>query len=107
MNRHLLGLQLMARRQGLPMPALFDDPGYKVFTTDFLSTSTLGRDDIVRNFGFAPTAEGGLGINYTRTADGWLYTISHVDGAPGDIGTFMQALREGGARLLALLSTSH
>ena len=103
-NRHLLGLQLMARRQGLPMPALFDDPGYKVFTTDFLSTSTLGRDDIVRNFGFAPTAEGGLGINYTRTADGWLYTISHVDGAPGDTAPFMQALREGGARLLALLS---
>ena len=58
----------------------------------------------MRNFGFAPTAEGGLGINYTRTADGWLYTISHVDGAPGDTAPFMQALREGGARLLALLS---
>lgn len=105
-NRHLLGLQEMARRQGLPMPALFQDAGYQTFTTDFLSTSTLGNDDIMRAIGFSPTSRGGLGIYYTRTRQGWLYVISHAEDAPAEVAAFMQALSTGGQRLLAFVSSS-
>ncbi|MDO5056062.1 MAG: choline/carnitine O-acyltransferase [Lautropia sp.] len=102
-NRHLLGLQLMARQQDMAMPALFSDEGYRVFTTDVLSTSTLGRGDVLLQMGFAPTSEGGLGVNYTLDEGCWLYTVTHVGDRPPHTERFMQALAEGAQRLLDLL----
>ncbi|HHK5990550.1 hypothetical protein [Neisseria sp. 27098_8_139] len=39
---------------------------------------TVGDNSTVVNFAFAPTSVGGLGINYTITPEGWLYTVSHT-----------------------------
>lgn len=75
---HLLGLKLMAAKEGGELPEIYKDEGYQTFTTDFLSTSTVGDNSTVVNFAFAPTLVGGLGINYTITPEGWLYTVSHT-----------------------------
>lgn len=71
-NRHLLGLKLMAAKEGDELPEFYKDEGYQTFTTDFLSTSTVGDNSTVVNFAFAPTSVSGLGINYTITPEGWL-----------------------------------
>ena len=78
LGHHLLGLKLMAAKAGSELPEIYKDEGYQTFTTDFLSTSTVGGNSTVVNFAFAPTSVGGLGINYTITPEGWLYTVSHT-----------------------------
>ena len=103
-NRHLLGLQLMAARSRSRRLAFFKDPGYQAFTTDFLSTSTLGDDALVHNFAFAPTSPGGLGINYTLTTEGWLFTVSHTAGQQQEVGVFLEALKQGADELLTFLN---
>lgn len=102
-NRQLLGLQQMAIQRHLPMPALFTDESYQRFTTDFLSTSTVGDDSITINFGFAPTSDGGLGINYTMTPTGWLITISHTAEQQADVNRFSEALSSGAQALLCFI----
>ena len=104
-NRHLLGLQLMAKRSGSRRSAFFQDPGYLAFTTDFLSTSTLGDDAVVHNFAFAPTSPGGLGINYTLTAEGWLFTLSYLENQRQDAGVFLEALKQGADELLTFVNS--
>lgn len=100
-NRHLLGLKLTAKQNGSSrVPAVFKDKGYEVFTTDFLSTSTLGDDSIIVNFTFAPTSAGGLGINYTLTQDGWLFTASYPEHQKHEVAIFLEALKQGAERLL-------
>lgn len=89
LNRHLLGLKLMAARAGGELPEFYKDEGYQTFTTDFLSTSTVGDKCTVVNFAFAPTSVGGLGINYTITPEGWLYTVSHTKEQQEKINTFV------------------
>lgn len=103
-NRQLLGLERMADRLGLPTPTLHADEGYRVFTTDFLSTSTIGDDSIISNIAFAPTSAGGLGIHYSHSKDGWLFTISHLSEQAPDVERFVQALREGAIDLLGFVN---
>lgn len=104
-NRHLLGLKLTAGKNGRRhTPALFQDQGYAVFSTDFLSTSTLGDDSVVVNFAFAPTSPGGLGINYTQTPSGWLFTASYPEHQKHEVAIFLEALKQGAERLLAFLN---
>lgn len=98
-NRHLLGLHTEAKDEGIDC-AWFDSPAYRVFTTDFLSTSTLGDDALVVNFAFAPTSAGGLGINYTLTADGWLFTVSYQAKQQDEVERFIAAVQRGGRALL-------
>lgn len=69
-NCHLLGLKLMAAKAGGELPEIYKDEGYQIFTTDFLSTSTVDDNSTVVNFAFAPTSVGGLGINYRITPEG-------------------------------------
>lgn len=92
-NRHLLGLHAEARAAGADT-AWFDGAAYRLFCNDFLSTSTLGDDALIRNFAFAPTSAGGLGVNYTLTARGWLFTVSHHAAQAEDVARFVVALRE-------------
>ena len=94
----------MAARSSSRRLAFFKDLGYQTFTTDFLSTSTLGDDALVHNFAFAPTSPGGLGINYTLTAKGWLFTVSHTAGQQQEVGVFLEALKQGAEELLAFLN---
>ncbi|PIE45979.1 MAG: carnitine acyltransferase [Gammaproteobacteria bacterium] len=53
-NRHLLGLQLMAQQRGIE-PEIFNDKGYIALTNDFLSTSSLGDRRWIGDFAFTPT----------------------------------------------------
>ena len=95
-NRHLLGLKLMAVKVGGELPEIYKNEGYQTFTTNFLSTSTLGDNSTVVNFAFVPTSVGGLGINYTITPEGWLYTVSHAQEQQEKVNTFVDALKVGG-----------
>ncbi len=101
-NRHLLGLKLMANRNG-NLPALFADRGYTALTTDFLSTSTLGDGAAIRQFAFAPTSMGGLGINYTILPQSWLLTVSHTAAQNADVARFQVAFAEAAGKLLHLV----
>ena len=105
LNRHLLGLKLMVAKAGGEFPEIYKDEGYQTFTTDFLSTSTVGDNSTVVNFAFAPTSVGGLGINYTITPEGWLYTVSHTQEQQEKVNTFVDALKVGRKNLLEFLNT--
>lgn len=105
LNRHLLGLKLMVAKAGGELPEIYKDEGYQTFTTDFLSTSTVGDNSTVVNFAFAPTSVGGLGINYTITPEGWLYTVSHTQEQQEKVNTFVDALKVGRKNLLEFLNT--
>ena len=100
-NRHLLGLRLMAEQRGMTA-AWFGDPAYARLCDDFLSTSTLGDGDAVRQFAFAPTSAGGLGINYTMLPQSWLLTVSHTDAQTAEVADFQTAFAEGARKLWAL-----
>lgn len=100
-NRHLLGLKLMAERNGSEV-ALFSDAAYHIINTDFLSTSTLGYGEVIRNFAFAPTSADGLGVNYTLLPSGWLLTLSHTATQAEAVQQFQVAFAEAAAQLLDL-----
>ena len=100
----MLGFKLMAARAGGELPEFYKDEGYQTFTTDFLSTSTVGDNSTVVNFAFVPTSVGGLGINYTITPEGWLYTVSHTQEQQEKVNTFVDALKVGGKNLLEFLN---
>ncbi|HHK5988052.1 hypothetical protein ACTHSQ_04375 [Neisseria sp. P0009.S008] len=57
---------------------------------------TVGDNSTVVNFAFAPTSVGGLGINYTITLEGWLYTVSHTQAQQEKVNIFVNALKVGG-----------
>ncbi|MFC3875513.1 choline/carnitine O-acyltransferase [Neisseria musculi] len=103
-NRHLLGLQLAAKRKNSHVPAFFKSTGYQTFSTDFLSTSTLGDDAVIINFAFAPTSPDGLGINYTLAQEGWLFTVSYPETQEREVAIFIEALKQGGSRLLVFFN---
>ena len=100
-NRHLLGLKLMADRAE-QSPELFADPAYAIITTDFLTTSTLGDGAAIRNFAFAPTSANGLGVNYTILPQSWLLTLSYTALQHADAQRFQVAFAEAAGKLLDL-----
>lgn len=104
LGHHLLGLKLMAAKEGGELPEIYKDEGYQTFTTDFLSTSTVGDNSTVVNFAFVPTSVGGLGIIYTITPEGWLYTVSHAQERQEKVNTFVDALKVGEKDLLEFLN---
>ncbi len=63
-DRHLTGLALLATATGRRLPVL-DDAAWSRLTTDFLSTTGIGDQAQICGMAFAPTSEGGIGINYT------------------------------------------
>ncbi|QQS01282.1 MAG: choline/carnitine O-acyltransferase [Austwickia sp.] len=105
-DRHLLGLDLMARRLGLENP-LVADPGYRLLTTDFLSTTSLGDQATIIRAAFHPTSAGGIGVYYVPlpTADGQVYEfcLNWDERDRPDIDAFEAALREGTTALADLL----
>lgn len=105
MDRHLLGLQLMAQTHGFEA-VLHQDPGYARLTTDFLSTTSLGDPHQLIRFAFAPTSPGGLGISYGVDGDRYEFCISYRRSERGaDVEAFIANLTEGGRRLTDLLGS--
>lgn len=93
-ERHLFALHTLARSQG-EAPELFRDPGFGRFNENFLSTTSLGIPDHVTRLAFAPTAPGGIGVNYTRTSQGYEFCLSYDATTSPDAGTFGQFLPHG------------
>uniref|UniRef100_A0A8C7RW63 Peroxisomal carnitine O-octanoyltransferase n=1 Tax=Oncorhynchus mykiss TaxID=8022 RepID=A0A8C7RW63_ONCMY len=77
-DRHLLGLYLIAKEEGLPMPNLFTDPLYSKsggggnFT---LSTSLVGYTTVLG--AVAPMVHHGYGFFYRIGDDRWANTPTH------------------------------
>ncbi|PIE42290.1 MAG: hypothetical protein CSA47_01490 [Gammaproteobacteria bacterium] len=103
-NRHLLGLRLMADKLGL-QPALFDDVGYQTITYDFLSTSSLGDRRYMGDFAFVPTVIGGLGVSYFTTDEqDFLYCIAYHEQQQAIVEKFKHDLGEAGEKLMQFFS---
>ncbi|GAB48959.1 choline/carnitine O-acyltransferase [Mobilicoccus pelagius] len=103
-DRHLLGLRVSAAELGLST-AVFDDVAYARLTTDFLSTTSLGTDERIPRYVFAPTSEGGLGIEYGRRSTGeYEFLVIHGPERDADVEEFVDALRDGVARLADLVA---
>lgn len=93
-DRHLMGLRLMAERLDLK-PALFDDESFDLLTTDFLSTTSVGTAQQIVRFTFAPTSEGGIGVNYTVTDGMYEFCLIHRADQTERLGDFIAALEAG------------
>lgn len=105
-DRHLLGLRVTAGDLGLST-ALFEDEAYRRLTTDFLSTTSLGTDDRIVRYVFAPTSEGGIGVDYSRRSTGeYEYVLMFGPERDGDVEEFAAALEDGISAIAALLSTT-
>lgn len=61
-NRHLLGLQLQSRQLNLDF-SLFDDNGFKVISSNQVSTSSL-TNKLVKYFYFQQVTDDGFGVSY-------------------------------------------
>ena len=97
-DRHLLGLELMARRAGR-VPAFFRVPALGAIRRDFLSTTSIGGPDPIVRFAFAPTTEEGFGVSYTTRADGYEFCVIHHRDTSEDLEGFARHITEGAARL--------
>jgi carnitine O-acetyltransferase len=62
-DRHLMGLKLLAIENGLPVPSLFADPAYDKSRHWRLSTSNCGLESLAL-FTFGPVVEDGFGVGY-------------------------------------------
>ena len=72
-DRHLFGLKHTAQRNGLPLPALYEDPAYGAINHNILSTSTLSSPALLAG-GFGPVVKDGYGIGY-NIQDGYLGSV--------------------------------
>lgn len=97
-NRHLLGLKLMAVKRGM-RPEIFEGKAYQTITEDFFSTSTIGGNQTVCRFAFAPTSRPGFGINYTITDNGWEFVLCYEIEQESRAELLAAAIEEGSRRL--------
>uniref|UniRef100_A0AC35U6V8 FHA domain-containing protein n=1 Tax=Rhabditophanes sp. KR3021 TaxID=114890 RepID=A0AC35U6V8_9BILA len=92
-DRHLLGLKIMAERLGEPIPDFYKNETVVHMNHYVLSTSTLSTETIVFG-GFGPVVHDGFGIGYNVASDKMGAVISafkHKKDAP----LFANALSEG------------
>lgn len=102
-DRHLFGLRLMCGRLGLT-PALFSGEAYVSLCSDLLSTTSIGDQEQLVRYTFAPTTPAGIGVNYTPTADGFEFLLSWHDDRCERPDEFVAALIEGAAALDRLMA---
>lgn len=73
-DRHLLGLRLIAKENKMPEPALFSDVGFKKSTHFRMSTSQVATKCYgVMSYG--PTCEDGYSLCYNPRADDIFFSI--------------------------------
>ncbi|UOO86904.1 choline/carnitine O-acyltransferase [Neisseria arctica] len=97
-NRHLLGLKLMAVKRGM-RPEIFEGKAYQTITEDFFSTSTIGGNQTVCRFAFAPTSRSGFGVNYTITDHGWEFVLCYEQEQESKAELLAAAIEDGCRRL--------
>ncbi|WP_261625091.1 choline/carnitine O-acyltransferase [Nesterenkonia marinintestina] len=101
-DRHLAGLEMIARRHGTWHP-LFDSPAVADVRTDLLSTTSLGTADQIVRYTFAPTVPQGFGIAYTQHPDRFEFTVSHLADQADRPDRFLSALEEAAQTLHDLI----
>lgn len=102
MDRHLLGLQMMAQKEGSRIPLLERDDVTAV-RTDFLSTTSLGDSAQVLRYAFAPTIPEGFGVCYTPYPDALSYLVTWDEATAEEPERFLEALREAAERIRSFL----
>lgn len=98
-DRHLLGLYMVSKVHGLPVPSIFTDPSYAHSTTFLLSTSQLTTPVMRNRPGFPAPYEEGYGVCYGLYRDFMRMTCTSKALCPTtDAGRFtmmvVQALRD-------------
>uniref|UniRef100_A0A182JI10 Choline/carnitine acyltransferase domain-containing protein n=1 Tax=Anopheles atroparvus TaxID=41427 RepID=A0A182JI10_ANOAO len=102
-DRHLFGLRHTAQKNGLPLPALYEDPAYGAINHNILSTSTLSSPALLAG-GFGPVVQDGYGIGY-NIQDAYLGSVvtsykPHRNGRE-----FVDCLREAYEDITKVLTT--
>lgn len=101
-DRHLLGLQLMADRLERS-PELLASRARAVIGEDFLSTTSIGGAGQIVRYAFAPSAPGGFGVTYTRHEQAYEFCLSSRRDTREDQEAFAAGLRTGAEALGAAL----
>eukprot|EP00117_Sycon_ciliatum_P031805 scpid51630/ scgid24814/ Carnitine O-acetyltransferase; Carnitine acetyltransferase len=93
-DRHLLGLRLIAKENGIPMPPVFEDPNYWESLNFRLSTSQVpSAHESFLSFG--PVVLDGYGLCYNPRPNSVLMTISSFRDCPTtDTQTFAEHLEQ-------------
>jgi carnitine O-acetyltransferase len=73
-DRHLFALKCIAKRMGMPTPALFESAAWKALGHTVLSTSNCGNPSL-RLFGFGPVVPDGFGIGYIIKDHGFSFSV--------------------------------
>jgi carnitine O-acetyltransferase len=102
-EQHLWELQLIALRQGLPAPALFQTPGWQVMRDDFLSTSSAPSVNI-QFFGFGSTSSHCIGVAYVLLPDRFNLYLSTPRPVADEMHRFAAELRRAITELTGLLT---
>ncbi|MBD2763185.1 choline/carnitine O-acyltransferase [Kocuria sp. cx-116] len=103
-DRHLLGLQYAAERNGMDM-SFFQNPGLKIMQRDFLSTTSIGGPEQIVRYAFAPTTPEGFGMTYTRLSDGYEFCINYRRDTSEDLEGFARNLTVGAEKLWEFVQT--
>lgn len=103
-DRHLLGLKLLAKENNLPVPALYSDEAYTKSTHFRISTSQVASSN--RAFMcYGPVVEDGYGICYNPRNDDMLFAVSALKSCAHTSANVMgQHLVDALERMHALLS---
>ena len=89
-DRHLFVLKRKAAEKGLPIPSIFTDEGYQIYSKIILSTSTLSSPALLAG-GFGPVNLDCFGIGYEINKEGARYSVSTYKENGGD---FLNAIEE-------------
>jgi carnitine O-acetyltransferase len=73
-DRHMLGLRVLAAEEKIQLPAFFSDPVYKASSTWRLSTSNITQNGLVAGYG--PAVEDGYGVCYGTRKDFLHFSVS-------------------------------
>jgi len=103
-DRHLTGLAMVATGEDRDLPVL-EDASYERLKRDFLSTSSIGDHDQIVAMCFAPTSDGGLGINYTALSDSYEFLVTSHRGQAHDVEEFLLRMQDAADALAALLTS--
>lgn len=80
-DRHLLGMKLLATQAGIETPSIYTDVAYSRSLTHGLSTSQVPVEmDAIMSFG--PTAESGYGVCYNPRKEKILFVVSSFNSSP-------------------------
>lgn len=101
-DRHLLGLQLMAERAQRD-PVLLVSAARTAIGEDFLSTTSIGGAGQIVRYAFAPSTPEGFGVTYTRHERSYEFCLSSRRDTREDQDAFAAGLHAGAEALGAAL----